>query len=148
MTQAYKHSLLYFLLFSLLLLVSGTLLFEHKIGFSVASVSSYYLGNEESFTAAKTISGILKIILPHIFAFGLFLMVTLHFLVFTDKRGIKATRVLIYLLFSSAFLEIFSPFFILFGLEVFSYLKIFSFFMLETLTLYGIWLLFHSIVYE
>ena len=148
MTQAYKHSLLYFLLFSLLLLVSGTLLFEHKIGFSVASVSSYYLGNEESFTAAKTISGILKIILPHIFAFGLFLMVTLHFLVFTDKRGIKATRVLIYLLFSSAFLEIFSPFFILFGLEVFSYLKIFSFVLLEILTLYGIWLLFHSIVYE
>ena len=148
MTQAYKLSVFYFLLFSLLLLVSSTLLFEHKIGFSIENITTYYLGNEENFTSAKTLSGILKTLLPHIFAFGLFLMVLLHFLVFTNKRGTQATKILIYLLFSSAFIEIFSPFFIIFGLETFAYLKIFSFILLETLTLYGVWLLFHSIVYD
>jgi len=148
MTQAYKLSLLYFLLFSLLLLVSGALLFEHKIGFNLASISSYYLGNEESFAPAKTLSGVLKIILPHIFAFGLFLMVLLHFLVFTKNRGTKATRTLIYLLFSSAFLEIFSPIFILLGFEVFAVMKILSFLLLQLLTLYTIYLVFHSIVYD
>ncbi len=148
MTKAYKYSIIYFLAFSLLLLVSGTMLFEHKIGFSVQEVSNYYLGNEEKFINPKTSSAILKIILPHIFAFGLFIMVILHFLVFTKNRDSKSVKLLIYLTFISTFLELASPFGIINGIEFFAYLKLLSFGVFELLILYSMWLLFRSIVYE
>ena len=146
MTQAYKLSILYFLAFSLLLTISGIMLFEHKIGFNINAISNYYLGDEEKFIVAKTSMGILKIVLPHLFAFGLFFMVLLHFLVFTKDRGSKGLRVLIFLTFFSAFLEVFSPFFIILGAVWFSYVKVASFIILESLVLYIMYLLFHSII--
>ncbi len=148
MTKAYKYSILYFAAFSLLLLISGIMLFEHKIGFSVQSVSEYYLGSSDKFIVAKTGSGVLKIILPHIFAFGLFAMVILHFLVFTKERGKTKTKMLIYLTFITAFLEITSPFLIILGAEFFAYVKIISFILFESLILYSLWLLLHSIMYD
>ncbi|MDQ7046015.1 MAG: hypothetical protein Q9M32_08900 [Sulfurimonas sp.] len=148
MTQAYKYSIAYFLLFTLLLLLSGALLFDDKIGFSIEGVLNYYLGNEEAFTQEKSAFGILKIILPHIFAFGLFCMVLLHFLVFTKQRNLKKTKALVYLLFISAFLEIGSPFLIINGYEFGAYIKLFSFFLFEALVLYTAYLLLFSIAYE
>jgi len=79
MQERYNSLVLYFLLFSLLLLGSAYLLFDAKIGFSYNRVLHYYQGGQALFTASKSFGGILKIILPHIFAFGLFLMVLLHF---------------------------------------------------------------------
>lgn len=146
--KAYKYSILYFLAFSLLLLTSGALLFEEKIGFLYQSVLDYYLGNRDSFIAPKSSVGILKIILPHIFAFGLFFMVLLHFVIFTKKRKSKQFQLLIYLAFFTAFSELFTPLLIINGLEIFAYVKIFSFFSLEFLVLYISWLLFKSIIYE
>ena len=146
MTKNYNISILYFLAFSLLLVASGIMLFEVKIGFSTEQITDYYLGNEESFTSAKTSNGVLKIVLPHLAAFGLFAMVLLHFLVFTKYKDTKSLKLLTVLLFSSAFLEIFCPFFILFGAEFFSYIKISSFIVLECLILYIAWLLFNSII--
>ena len=67
MTKAYKYSVVYFLAFSLLLLLSGAFLFENKIGFSIESVNEYYLGNSETYIPEKSSSGILKITLPHFF---------------------------------------------------------------------------------
>ncbi|MEN8303446.1 MAG: hypothetical protein ABFQ64_05205 [Campylobacterota bacterium] len=148
MTKAYRYSIVYFLAFSLLLSVSGAMLFEHKIGFSVQEVSNYYLGNEERFINPKTNSAVLKTILPHIFAFGLFIMVLLHFLVFTKKRDSKSVKLLIYLTFISAALELASPFGIINGMEFFAYLKLLSFGVFELLILYSSWLLFRSIIYE
>ena len=148
MTKAYKYSIIYFIAFSLLLLLSGIMLFEHKIGFSVQEVTQYYLGNENKFIISKTGSSILKAILPHIFAFGLFIMVVLHFLVFTDKRASKSVKLLIYLTFISAFLELLSPFGIINGVEFFAYLKLLSFGVFELLILQSAWLLFRSIVYK
>lgn len=146
MTQAYKYSILYFLAFSLLLLASGIMLFEEKIGFSILNITEYYLGNEEKFVVAKTSPGILKIVLPHIFAFGLLFMVLLHFLIFTKYRDTQTIKILIYALFTSGFLEIFSPFMIVFGSEFFAYIKIASFIVFQTLVIYISWLLFSSIV--
>ncbi len=146
MTKAYKLSILYYLAFALLLIVSAFMLFEHKIGFSYQSVVDYYLGNEEKFMIAKSFSGVLKLILPHIFVFGLLSMVLLHFLVFTNLRYKKSTLVLIYLTFFTAFTEIFSPFLIISGLEFFAYLKLLSFFIFSFLILYISWLLFNSII--
>lgn len=146
MTKAYKLSILYYLAFSILLIVSAFMLFEHKIGFSYQSIVDYYIGNEEKFIIAKSFSGILKMILPHIFVFGLLSMVLLHFLIFTNLRYKKGTLILIYLTFFTAFTEIFSPFIIISGLEFFAYLKLLSFFMFSGLILYISWLLFKSII--
>ena len=148
MQKAYKLSILYFLIFSLLLIVSAVMLFEHKIGFSFSGVLEYYIGNEEKFISSKSTTGILKLILPHIFVFGLFAMVLLHFLVFTKLRYKKSTLALIYLTFITALLEIFTPFLIVSGFEFFAYVKLLSFFIFLALTLYIIWLLFQSIVYD
>ena len=148
MQQAYKYSVLYFLVFSFLLLLSGVLLFEEKLGFSREGVLSYYLGDEERFTQPKSVAGILKIVLPHVFTFGLFVMVILHFLVFTKVKKTKKFQTIVYLSFATAFSELFSPLFIVNGFEFFAYVKIASFFTFEFLILYVSWLLFKSIVYD
>jgi hypothetical protein len=146
--KAYKVAISYFLLFSLLLLVSGAWIFMDKIGFSYQSVLTYYLGNEAAFQAAKTYTGLLKTILPHIFAFGLFVMVVLHFAIFTKKRNTKELTLLIYLAFVTAFLELVSPFMILAGFDSFAYLKIISFFGFEGSIIYALFILFKSILYD
>lgn len=148
MQKAYKFAIFYFLFFTLLLLVSGVLLFENKIGFSATGVLNYYLGNEDKFTIAKSYIGVLKIILPHIFAFGLLSMVILHFLVFSSFRVKRRTLFLLYLMFLAAFLELGSPYFILAGYESFAYVKLYSFAIFYCSIIYVLWILFWSIVYE
>jgi len=143
--QAYKYAVFYFLAFSLLLLGSSLLLFDDKIGFSASAVLEYYLGNEDKFLVEKSWGTILKIILPHIFAFGLFFMVTLHFLLFTKYKKSKLFLNLIYAIFFVGFLELFSPYLIILGLESFAYIKLISFILLEVLVLYTLWLLLSSI---
>lgn len=145
MQQAYKLSIFYYLLFSLLLIFSAVMLFEHKIGFSYNSVLEYYIGNEEKFIPAQSTAGILKIVLPHIFVFGLLTMVLLHFLVFTDLKSRRAFLILIYATFVTAFLEIFAPFMIISGWWFFAYIKLLSFFLFLALTLFILWLLFRKI---
>jgi len=145
MQQAYKLSIFYFLVFSLLLIVSAVMLFEHKIGFSYNSVLEYYIGNEDKFIPAQSASGILKIVLPHVFVFGLFAMVLLHFLVFTEFKAKKAFLILIYATFIATFLEIFAPFMIVSGWSFFAYIKLFSFFIFLALILFTLWLLFRKI---
>ena len=146
--SAYKVAITYFILFSLLLLGSGAWIFSQKIGFAYESVLHYYLGNAAAFESPKTYEGLLKTILPHIFAFGLFVMVVLHFVIFTTKRNTKEFIVLIYLAFLSAFFEIFSPFMILEGFEFFAYIKVFSFFLFEGTVLYTLFILLKSIFYN
>jgi hypothetical protein len=136
------------LIFELLLLSSSILLFDNKIGFSTTDISNYYLGDSAQFIQAKSALGIAKITLPHIFAFGLFAMVLLHFLVFTKQKDKNKAKVLVYVLFTTAFLEIFSPYFIIFGATIFVYVKLFSFNLLEILFVYILWILFHSIIYD
>jgi len=148
LSKAYKYSILYFLLFSLGLLTTAVMLFEHKIGFSVQEVLHYYLGDDASFLIAKTPLGLLKIILPHIFSFGLFMMVLLHFLVFTEHKNSKKITYIIYASYASVAAELFSPFMILLGFEFFAYIKIVAFFSLFSVQLYVSYLLFLSIMQE
>ena len=148
MQRAYKFSILYFLVFSLLLLLSSVLLFSEKIGFSIESILGYYQGDEDKFISAKSASGILKIVLPHIFAFGIFIMVSLHFVVFTNSRNSKLFHYIIYSAFVLGILELFTPLLIINGFVFFAYVKIITFFLFEFLMLYIFWILFKSIVYD
>ena len=145
MQKQYNYAVLYFLLFSILLLVSSIALFAEKIGFSYNDILHYYLGDEKLYTAPKSSTGILKIILPHIFGFGLFLMVLLHFGLFTKMRRSRKLYLLGIALFLTAFTELFSALFIVMGLTFFVYMKLFSFIVFELLILYTSWLLFRAI---
>lgn len=146
MTHSYKYAISYFLAFSFLLLLSGALLFDEKIGFSVAGILDYYRGNEANFIVEKSAFSILKTILPHIFAFALFIMVISHFLIFTKHKENPKMLFLIFLIFITAGLEMFSPFFIINGFDFFAYMKLLAFFLFEGLTIYIAFLLFVSIV--
>lgn len=148
MQKGYKLSIFYYLIFTMLLVLSAIMLFEHKIGFSFTDVLQYYIGNEEKFISAQSPLGILKIILPHIFAFGLLSMVLLHFIVFTKLRYKKITIYIIYITFITAILEIFIPLLIVSGFELFAYIKLLSFFMFLSFIVYISWLIFHSITQE
>lgn len=148
MQKAYKFSIFYFLLFSLMLLASSILLFDAKIGFSIESIVEYYQGNEEKFIIAKSMHGILKIILPHIFAFGLFIMVILHFVVFTKKRNSLIFHFIIYSAFALGLLELFTPLLIIQGFLFFAYVKLTVFILFEFLMLYLFWILFKSIIFK
>jgi len=145
MHRAYKISILYFSLFTLLLLASGYMIFESKIGFDTQRALAYYMGNKELFIAAKTNGGILKLVLPHIFGFALLSMIILHFLIFTKFRNRTFVKVLLYTIFISQFFEIFTPFLIINISEIFIYLKIISFFIFMGLIPIVLYLLFDSI---
>lgn len=130
--RAYKFSILYFGIFVTLLLISGIMIIAQKSGLNFEGVLHYYLGSKEEFLASKSDIGLLKIVLPHIFAFALLSMVLLHFLAFTKYK--TKSKALIYLLFIVQILEIFSPFLILHLSDFFVYIKLTSLFF-YTLTL-------------
>ena len=148
MQKAYKFSILYFLAFGILLLASSVALFSHKLGFSLHAIASYYLGDEQRFIPAKTYLGTLKIILPHILGFGIFVMVTLHFFLFTRYKNTKLLSFITYGTFFVAFTELFTPFMILQGFESFAVLKLLSFVLFEGIILLLIALLTHNILSE
>ena len=56
MHQSYRFAIAYFVLFGLLLLASGMVLFFSKIGFTYEAVESYYLGSQALFTTSKSSS--------------------------------------------------------------------------------------------
>jgi hypothetical protein len=122
------------------------MIFESKIGFEAAGAISYYLGDEESFVIAKSNAGVLKLILPHIFAFGLLSMVVIHFLIFTKYKNNKLTKYIIYLILVSQFFEIFTPFLVINISSSFIYLKFISFFIYLTLIPLVLFIIFNSIV--
>lgn len=102
------------------------MLFAHKIGFDATSITHYYLGDSE-LLVKKTTLGILKLILPHIFAFGVLSFVIIHFLIFTSYKEKTYPMMGIYIVLFTQTLEIFSPFLIINISANFSYLKLISF---------------------
>ncbi len=148
MHNSYKVSIIYFVFFSILLLVSAFMIFATKIGFSPADISSYYLGNEEKFMQAKSFSGLLKVIYPHIFAMALFTMVLLHFVYFTNYKKSKIFQYLIISTYLTILLEIFSPFAILQGATLFAIIKLISMLCMFILFFFIFWLLLKSILIQ
>ncbi|WP_457747881.1 hypothetical protein [Sulfurimonas sp.] len=138
MQNLYKDSIIYFVFFSLLLLLSSIALFEVKIGISYNAAP---LHSQSLFTIIKTI-------LPHIFGFALFLMILLHFLIFSTYKTNPHFKWLIILSFLSAFIEIFSSVTLFYEFEIFIYIKIVSFIVFELLITYILWLLFRAILYS
>lgn len=145
MHQSYRYAIAYFALFGALLLASGALLFFSKIGFSYASVESYYLGSEALFTTAKSSYGLLEVALPHLGSMGLFVMVTAHFLLFAAKEKKRRAVKPVIALFAVALLDIVSGFLIVEGWTLFVWVKLAAFALLQLLGFYLLWLLFSAI---
>lgn len=146
MIQAYKITIVYFFLLGFLLLLSGVILFNHKIGFTFQNIITYYNGDPDQFILQKSTIGKLKIVLPHIFSFALFIMVLTHFLRFCKCTKNTYVTMLIVFLYTFAFIEIASPFFIQFFPWIFALFKISSFILLNVLILLVIWLLLQCIL--
>jgi hypothetical protein len=145
MHQSYRIAIAYFVLFGTLLLASGAVLFFNKIGFSYEAVQNYYLGSETLFTTPKSSYGLLEVALPHLGSMGLFIMVTGHFLLFSDKRRKQLATKVVIALFIAALLDIFSGFLIVQGLELFVWVKLAAFALLQLLGLFLLWLLFGAV---
>jgi hypothetical protein len=143
MHRAYKSAIVYFFLFSLLLLLSAGMLFWHKTGLTLEGVEHYYLGDATKFVVARTTMGVLKTTLQHLFSFGLFGFVLLHFLRFIPYKNYL--RLLIIALLVVSFLEIASGFCMLWFSSLFAYLKIITFFSYFLLVLYTFFLLMRTI---
>jgi hypothetical protein len=145
MHQSYRFAIAWFALFGMLLLLSGMLLFFSKIGFSYEAVQSYYLGSEALFTTPKSSYGLLEVALPHLGSMGLFIMVSGHFLLFSEQRKKRLAQKTVSALFIAALLDIFSGFLIVEGWTFFIWIKLLAFGMLQLLGLYLLWLLFSAV---
>ncbi len=118
---SYRLIVFYFSIFSFLILLSGVILFVKNIGLSPEAISIYYLGNEAKFQNPKSYFGILEHIYPHLAGMGIYIMVLLHFLIFTqDKKKLLKPAVL---LFVTALLNLSSGLMTLYGFEFFIYIK-------------------------
>ena len=148
MQNSYKIAIVYFILFSVLLLVSALMIFAVKVGFSPMDIFNYYAGNEDMFIQVKSFSGLLKVSYPHIFAIGLFSMVLLHFVYFTSFARNKLFRYLIIFTYISILLEFLSPFGIILGSSLFASVKLISFVFMFLLFFFIFWLLLHSILVQ
>jgi len=120
-------------------------LFLSKIGFSYEAVKSYYLGSETLFINPKSSYGLLETALPHLGSMGLFIMVTGHFLLFSDQRKKRLAKKTVVFLFIAALLDIFSGFLIVEGWTFFVWVKLLAFGLLQLLGLYLLWLLFSAV---
>ena len=138
-----RHSLisknLYFFLLVLALILislqlgSGIWLFIAKYGITPSAIYTYFAGNEALFVMAKSFEGLMETAVPHFLAISLTIFVYAHFLLFTKIISEKQKWWLILGLFLSASIDIFSPFAMIYGYEVFAWFKLIAFFVFEIL---------------
>ena len=130
---------LYFLLLTFALVLislqlgSGIWLFVSKYGLSPNELVSYFAGDEAKFIMAKSFEGLIETAVPHFLAISLTVFVYAHFLLFTKRISENQKSLLIFGLFTSAAVDIFSPFGIIYGYEIFAWFKIVAFWSFEML---------------
>lgn len=126
--------LIFFYLYFLLHWGTGLLMFHDKLGFSYQGVVRYFLGDPDLFMAPRSFSGMLEVTHFHLFAMGLFFVVFTHLLLFSPlKEAIKA--VLIWLLGLSLLGDIGSSWLIRYVASPFAWLKLGSFWVLQSVSL-------------
>ena len=144
MHQSYRVAIAYFTIFGALLLLSGALLFASKLGLTVESIKTFYLGSATGFAQPKSSYGLLETALPHLGAMGLFIFVLGHFLLFAPKKEKRKAIFSVITLFLAAFFDIISGFCMIQGWEFFVFVKITSFLMLQGVALYLLFIVFKN----
>jgi hypothetical protein len=141
MKSAYLYAIFYFALMALMLLMSGVWLFIEKIGFDAASVITYYAGEPSSGLAPKSLYGQLETAVPHLGATGLFVMVTMHFLIFAPVTRRNHLIPVALIAFGAALLNIASGMLVSQGHDGFAYLKLAGFTCMSLAMLYAVGLI-------
>lgn len=144
-TRLFSLLLLFALALISLQLFSGIWLFIEKYGLLPSEVNLYFTGDEEHFIMSKSIEGLLETAVPHFIAISTTIFVYAHFLLFIPSLSQKKKSLLITSLFISAFLDIFSPFAMIYGFEIFAWVKVLSFWSFEILMGLLLYTLFHQI---
>lgn len=114
-------------------LTSGIWLFIEKFGLTPSEVYLYFIGDEENFIMPKSTEGLLETAVPHFIAISTTIFVYAHFLLFTDVISKEKKSLLIFSLFFTAGIDIFSPFGMLYGYEIFAWTKVLAFWSFEFL---------------
>ena len=114
-----------------LLWVTNALLYFQKMGLTAASVTSYYLGNEELFTNPRSYQGLLEVSHFHLFAMGMLLLVLTHLMLFVPLAG-RWKAWLIALPFGAALLDEGAGWLVRFASPGFAWLKVAGFLLLQT----------------
>ena len=114
-------------------LVSGVWLFIEKFGVLPSEVFTFFAGDEENFIPPKSIEGLAETAVPHFLAISTTLFAYGHFLLFTDLISEKKKKFLILTLFVTSSVDIFSPLGMIYGYEIFAWLKVLAFWSFEIL---------------
>ena len=111
--------------------LTNTLLYFEKMGLTPGSVTSYYLGNPQTFQQPRSYQGLLEVSHFHLFAMGMLLLVLTHLVLFIPLSN-KVKAWLIVLPFISALVDEGSGWLVRFGHPVFAWTKILGFLALQT----------------
>jgi hypothetical protein len=101
--KLYTITIRYFLLMLLMLLITGVWMLLLHTGFSIESLTNYYL--------KKTLYGISELLTPHLFAMGTVIFILTHFLSLKNKNSAFESKVTL-LLFMMMLISNFSLFLI------------------------------------
>lgn len=128
-------------------LLSGIWLFIEKFGLVPSQVVLYFAGDAENFILPKSVEGLLETAVPHFLAISTTIFVYAHFLLFTDVISEHKKYLLITALFVTAIIDIFSPFGIIYGYELFAWMKVLAFWSFELLMGVLVFVLFQALFY-
>ena len=129
-------------------LASGIWLFVEKFGLIPSQVYLYFAGDAENFIMPKSIEGLLETAVPHFLAISTTIFVYAHFLLFTNVISQNKKFLLITALFITAMIDIFSPFGIIYGYEIFAWMKVIAFWSFEFLMGLLLFVLFQAVFYR
>ncbi len=117
-SQSYKIFIIFFAIFVVLQMLTGTFMFFYKIGYKPSMWYEYYYGSEEmlkhypnekdNFKEPLTFEGRLKVLYSHTFAYGILIFSLTHLIrsIIINPITRRDINKLILFLFTVAFLEI------------------------------------------
>ena len=129
-----KTIIAFFYGYFLLHWMTGILMFREKIGFSLADVTRYYLGDPEMFINPRSFQGLLEVTHFHLFAMGLFFVIFTHLLMFSGLRA-SIQRTLTWLLAVAIIGDLAAGYLVRFVAPGFAWIKLGAFWMLQGVSL-------------
>lgn len=108
-------------------------MFQHKLGFSYASIVRYYRGDAELFMMPRSFIGLLEVSHFHLFAMGMFFIVFSHLLLQT-QYSVVFKNVINRILAISLLLDILSGWLVRYVAAGFAWVKLGSFVVLQLIS--------------
>ncbi len=120
----YAIPIVYLLLYTLMILLSGVWLFLLSQGLASSHSLLLTLNDIIQMPEIKSIKGLIEVATPHLFAMGGLIFVSAHLMLFSTKVSKKVALFVSATLFGFALLDIFSYFMITLGWVVLGWIKL------------------------